>query len=36
MFARTKADPRLLGFDTGDWVMLVGGFILAGLMTLLV
>jgi hypothetical protein len=27
---------RLLGFDTGDWSMLLGGFVLAGLVALLV
>jgi hypothetical protein len=26
------ADRRFLGFDVGDWSMLVGGFILAGLL----
>jgi hypothetical protein len=29
-------DGRLLGFDTGDWSMLLGGFVLAGLLTLFV
>jgi hypothetical protein len=33
---RLTADGRLLGFDTGDWSMLVGGFVLAGLLALLV
>jgi hypothetical protein len=27
-------DGRLLGLDTGDWSMLLGGFVLAGLLTL--
>jgi hypothetical protein len=27
---------RLLGFDAGDWTMLLGGFCLAGLLALLV
>jgi hypothetical protein len=35
MFARTIADGRLLGFDAGDWSLLFGGFLLAGLLTLL-
>jgi hypothetical protein len=30
------AEGRLLGFDTGDWSMLVGGFFLAGLLALMV
>jgi hypothetical protein len=30
------AGGRLLGFDTGDWSMLLGGFFLAGLLTLMV
>jgi hypothetical protein len=30
------AEGRLLGFDTGDWSMLLGGFVLAGLVALLV
>ena len=29
-------DGRLLGFDLGDWSMLLGGFVLAGLLTLFV
>jgi hypothetical protein len=33
---RLTADGRLLGFDTGDWSMLLGGFFLAGLLALLV
>jgi hypothetical protein len=33
---RLTTDGRLLGFDTGDWSMLVGGFVLAGLLALLV
>jgi hypothetical protein len=30
------AQGRLLGFDTGDWSMLVGGFFLAGFLALMV
>ena len=33
---RLTSDGRLLGFDTGDWSMLLGGFVLAGLLALLV
>lgn len=33
---RITTDGRLLGFDTGDWSMLLGGFFLAGLLALLV
>jgi hypothetical protein len=33
---RLTSDGRLLGFDTGDWSMLLGGFVLAGLLTLFV
>jgi hypothetical protein len=36
MFARMTAEGRLLGFDTGDWTMLLAGLTLAGLLTLLV
>jgi hypothetical protein len=32
---RFTAQARLLGFDAGDWSMLLGGFFLAGLLTLL-
>jgi hypothetical protein len=32
MFARMTADGRLLGFNIGDWSMLVGGCMLAGLL----
>jgi hypothetical protein len=35
MFARMTVKGRLLGFNTGDWSMLLGGFLLAGLLTLL-
>lgn len=31
-----RAEGRLLGFDTGDWSMLLGGFFLAGLLALIV
>jgi hypothetical protein len=34
MFAY-MTERRLLGFDTGDWALLFGGFALVGLMTLL-
>jgi hypothetical protein len=30
------AEGRLLGFDTGDWSMLLGGLLLAGLLALMV
>jgi hypothetical protein len=33
---RLTNDGRLLGFDTGDWSMLLGGFVVAGLLSLLV
>lgn len=33
---RLTNDGRLLGFDTGDWSMLLGGFALAGLLSLFV
>jgi hypothetical protein len=33
---RFTAEGRLLGFDIGDWSMLLGGFFLAGLLTLMV
>jgi hypothetical protein len=33
---RCTADGRLLGFDTGDWSMLLGGFVLAGILALMV
>ena len=33
---RFTAEGRLLGFDTGDWSMLLGGFFLAGLLALMV
>jgi hypothetical protein len=31
-----RAEGRLLGFDAGDWSMLLGGFFLAGLLALMV
>jgi hypothetical protein len=34
--ARLTTDGRLLGFDTGDWSMLLAGFVLAALVALLV
>ena len=36
MIARMTAEGRVLGFDAGDWLMLLGGSALAGLLTLLV
>ena len=33
---RFTADGRLLGFDTGDWSMLLGGFFIAGVLALMV
>jgi hypothetical protein len=36
MLERITFEVRLLGFDIGDWLMLVGGFMLAGLLMLLV
>jgi hypothetical protein len=33
---RLTTDGRLLGFDTGDWSMLLGGFVLAGLLAMFV
>ena len=33
---RLTSDGRLLGFDPGDWSMLLGGFALAGLLALFV
>jgi hypothetical protein len=35
-FTHFTTDGRLLGFDTGDWSILLGGFVLAGLLTLFV
>jgi hypothetical protein len=35
MFARMTADGRLLGFDSLDWSMLLGGLALAGLLVFL-
>jgi hypothetical protein len=31
---RLTAEGRLLGFDTGDWSMLLGGFVLAGMLSI--
>jgi hypothetical protein len=33
---RLTSDGRLLGFDSGDWSMLLGGFVVAGLLALFV
>jgi hypothetical protein len=30
----SRIERRVFGLNTGDWALLVGGFILAGLMTL--
>jgi hypothetical protein len=35
MFAHSVAEGRLFGFDAGDWSLLLGGFLLSGLLTLL-
>jgi hypothetical protein len=35
-FTQLTTDGRLLGFDTGDWSVLLGGLVLAGLLTLFV
>jgi hypothetical protein len=32
---RFTAEGRLLGFDKGDWSMLLGGLVLAGLLSVL-
>jgi hypothetical protein len=36
MFARMTIEDRFLGFDTGGWAMLFGGFLLAAFIALLV
>jgi hypothetical protein len=36
VFARKMTDRRLLGFDMGDWSILGGGLVLAGLLVMLV
>jgi hypothetical protein len=36
MFARVVAKRRLLGFDAGDWSLLVAGLALAGLVAMLI
>jgi hypothetical protein len=33
---RFTAEGGVLGFDTGDWSMLLGGFFLAGFLALMV
>ena len=35
MTAYTRTDRRLLGFDPGDWSILVGGLALVALLALL-
>lgn len=34
MFAQMTGEGPLLGFDSGDWSMLFGGLVLAGLLAL--
>jgi hypothetical protein len=36
MTVRVSDDGRILGFDAGDWSMLVAGFIIAALLVWLV
>jgi hypothetical protein len=36
MIARMTAEGRILGFNAGDWLLLLGGSALAGLLTFLV
>jgi hypothetical protein len=36
MIARMTAEGRVLGFNAGDWLLLIGGSALAGLLTFLV
>ena len=36
MIARMAAEGRILGFNAGDWLLLLGGSALAGLLTFLV
>jgi hypothetical protein len=36
MFARMTVEGRLLGFDAGDWSILLSGLTLAGFIALLV
>jgi len=36
MFARMTFGDRFLGFDAGDWTMLLSGLTLAGVLVLLV
>jgi hypothetical protein len=36
MFARVVSDGRVLGFNIGDWSMLLGGFAVIGLLILMV
>jgi hypothetical protein len=35
MFLHSTAEGPLLGFDVGDWSLLLGGFLLAVLLTVL-
>ena len=35
MFGRMSDEGRLLGLNPGDWSMLIGGFVLAALVALL-
>ena len=36
MYAQTRTERRLLGFDAGDWSILVAGLTLVALLTLLI
>jgi hypothetical protein len=36
MFARMTVEGRLLGFDAGDWSMLLSSLMLAGFIALMV
>jgi hypothetical protein len=36
MFARIATEGRLLGFDLGDWSVLLTGVVLTGFLSLLV
>jgi hypothetical protein len=35
MFASLTTEGRILGFDRGDWALLLGSFTLLGVVTLL-
>jgi len=36
LFARMKGEGRLFGLDSWDWCLLLGGFLFAGLVAMLV